>query len=154
MRTTDDLPLRSGHPHPNPLASHAPTHVQVNGMAPADVPALQQPPQRHGASSPRPGTSATNASAIRASVDDQTPVAHAASNGTLSARPGLLRARSDFGPRHLPPPTESADEGSVDGHFKIRHGWDDQLNSEEYSNLLTSVRGALESEVVCTGLTS
>jgi regulator-associated protein of mTOR len=38
-------------------------------------------------------------------------------------------------------PPESVEGGSVDGHFKIRHGWDDQLNSEEYSNLLTSVRG-------------
>jgi regulator-associated protein of mTOR len=40
-------------------------------------------------------------------------------------------------------PPESTDEGSMDGQFKIRHGWDDQLNSEEYSNLLTSVRSPL-----------
>jgi regulator-associated protein of mTOR len=72
-------------------------------------------------------------------MDEQPAVGYAASNGA-SARPGLLRARSDFGPRLSAPPPESADEASVDGHFKIRHGWDDQLNSEEYSNLLTSVR--------------
>lgn len=75
-------------------------------------------------------------------MEEQPPLARSASNGALTARPGLLRAKSDFGPRHPAPPTESADEGSVDGHFKIRHGWDDQLNSEEYSNLLTSVREA------------
>jgi regulator-associated protein of mTOR len=56
-----------------------------------------------------------------------------------ASRPSTA-AKSDFGPRH--PAIESADEGgSVEGgHFKIRHGWDDQLNSEEYSHLLTSVR--------------
>jgi hypothetical protein len=134
MRPSDDLPLRS-HPHPNPLASNAPLSVQVNGMAP-EVPALRQPPQRHGASSPRPGTAATNASTSRVS-DDQTSETHVAP----SSRPGLLRARSDFGPRAPVAPPESVEGGSVDGHFKIRHGWDDQLNSEEYSNLLTSVRG-------------
>jgi regulator-associated protein of mTOR len=55
-----------------------------------------------------------------------------------------MRAKSDFGPRRQhqeEPAAESTDEaGSADGHFKIRHGWDDQLNSEEYNNLLTSVR--------------
>jgi regulator-associated protein of mTOR len=136
MRTTDDLPLRSGHPHPNPLASNAPARDPINGMAP-DVPTLQQPPQRNGAASPRPGTAVTNASVARV-TDEETAEAYAAPHG----RPGLLRARSDFGPRHSVPAPESVQEGSVDvdGHFKIRHGWDDQLNSEEYSNLLTSVR--------------
>jgi regulator-associated protein of mTOR len=64
------------------------------------------------------------------------------SNGGPVGRPSLLRARSDFGPRHshLEQPSDSADEASsADGHFKIRHGWDDQLNSEEYNNILTSV---------------
>jgi regulator-associated protein of mTOR len=89
------------------------------------------------AASSRPGSSSL---APRAQMLDQPALARSASNGALAARPGLLRAKSDFGPRHPAPPPESADEGSVDGHFKIRHGWDDQLNSEEYSNLLTSVR--------------
>ena len=64
------------------------------------------------------------------------------SNGAIAGRPSLARARSDFGPRHNSlQPAESVEEQSVDehGHFKIRHGWDDQLNSDEYSNLLTSV---------------
>ena len=73
-------------------------------------------------------------------MDHATPPARPASTGQPSARPGFGRAKSDFGPRHaVAPPESAADEGSVDGHFKIRHGWDDQLNSEEYSNLLTSV---------------
>jgi regulator-associated protein of mTOR len=141
MQTTDDLPLRSGPPHPDPLASHAPARLQVNGMAvDAPSPSPQLPPQHAAAAPSRPGTAVTTASSTRASIDEQSDVSHVASNGTsASARPGLLRARSDFGPRRSAPP-ESTDEGSVDGHFKIRHGWDDQLNSEEYSNLLTSVR--------------
>jgi regulator-associated protein of mTOR len=122
MRSSDDLPLRSGHAHPNPLASHAPARVQLNGAA-TDAPS----PQHARQTSPRPGSSA-QASPTRADMADH----------NAPARPGLLRARSDFGPRHPAPPPESADEGSADGHFKIRHGWDDQLNSEEYSNLLTS----------------
>jgi regulator-associated protein of mTOR len=60
----------------------------------------------------------------------------------------MLRAKSDFGPRPPAPPTESADEGSVDGHFTIRHGWADQLGSEEYSNLLTSVCESLGPQMV------
>ena len=62
-----------------------------------------------------------------------------ASSTTNSRRPSLARAKSDFGPRQPAQTQESAEEGSIDGHFKIRHGWDDQLNSEEYSNMLTSV---------------
>jgi regulator-associated protein of mTOR len=91
----------------------------------------------------RPGTAVTTASSTRASIDEQSDVSHMASNGTSSGRPGLMRAKSDFGPRRASAAPESTDEGSVDGHFKIRHGWDDQLNSEEYSNLLTSVRSIL-----------
>jgi len=140
MRSSRDLPLRSGHDAlPNPLASHAPARAQANGIA-GDAPALQHARQHHGASS-RPGSSA-HASPTRVDMDEPALAALSASHGATSARPGLLRARSDFGPRHPAPAPESAEEGSTDGHFKIRHGWDDQLNSEEYSNLLTSVGGA------------
>ncbi|KAF2867131.1 WD repeat-containing protein-like protein mip1 [Massariosphaeria phaeospora] len=56
-----------------------------------------------------------------------------------AGRPLLQRAKSDFGPRHPERSSETAEEvSSVEGHFKIRHGWDDQLNSEEYNHLLTS----------------
>ncbi|KAF2805386.1 WD repeat-containing protein-like protein mip1 [Mytilinidion resinicola] len=68
-------------------------------------------------------------------------VTPAASNGpAAAARPLVLRTKSDFGPRR-DDPTEGADDevaGSVDGDFKIRHGWETQLTSEEYNNLLTS----------------
>jgi regulator-associated protein of mTOR len=140
MHTTDDLPLRNTtQPHPKPLASHALAHTQANSMA-TDAPSPQLSRQPSSATPSRPGTAVTTASSIRASVDEENDIA---SNGASSARPGLLRAKSDFGPRRAAPPPESADEGSVDGHYKIRHGWDDQLNSEEYSNLLTSVRERL-----------
>ncbi|KAH7405755.1 WD repeat-containing protein-like protein mip1 [Phaeosphaeria sp. MPI-PUGE-AT-0046c] len=132
---TDDLPLRNGHMLPNPLASHAPAEADEMASE-AQTPVQSQ--QQLSASASRPGTSATNRSATRGTGEDQATAAPATPNGS-SARPGLLRARSDFGPRHPShQPPESTDGGSVDGHFKIRHGWDDQLNSEEYSNLLTS----------------
>ncbi|KAI1511318.1 hypothetical protein A1F97_03072 [Pyrenophora tritici-repentis] len=133
MRTASQLPLVSGHTHPNPLASHAPAPLAMNGSAPPPAPAEV-------AVSTRPGTAAAAANALSASdMDHNAPPARPASTGQPSVRPGFGRAKSDFGPRHaVGPPESTADEGSVDGHFKIRHGWDDQLNSEEYSNLLTS----------------
>jgi regulator-associated protein of mTOR len=129
----------SGHSHPNPLASHAPPSTEtMNGDA--------APPRRQGrqdsqvTSASRPSSSAAaNASPNSDDMDESTTIARRASMGAQSGRPGLMRARSDFGPRHSVHPPESVDEGSTDGQFKIRHGWDDQLNSEEYSNLLTSV---------------
>lgn len=134
----NDLPLRNGLMLPNPLAAHAP--AEANGMA-SEAQTPRQSQQQMSASASRPGTSAANRPSTRGTGDEQTTPAP---NGS-SSRPGLLRARSDFGPRHPShQPPESTDDGaSVDGHFKIRHGWDDQLNSEEYSNLLTSVRGSL-----------
>jgi regulator-associated protein of mTOR len=140
MRGADDLPLRRGHAHPNPLASHATQSAHVNGMATDALPVqhAQHPP-----SSSRPGSSG-HASSTHVDTDDRASAGFSASNGALAARPGLLRARSDVGPRPSAAPPESADGGSVDGHFKIRHGWDDQLNSEEYSNLLTSVCAACD----------
>ncbi|KAF1947251.1 hypothetical protein EJ02DRAFT_430077 [Clathrospora elynae] len=121
----------SGASHPNPLASHAPGLAEMDGIAPAQ--------QRQAPPSSRPSISAaSNASPTYSNMEDQTAPAPPASNGSQPARPGFLRAKSDFGPRHPSIPPESAGEGSTDGNFKIRHGWDDQLNSEEYSNLLTS----------------
>lgn len=121
MSTANNVPLASRHPHPKPLASHAPALADMNGTP-----------------SSRPATSAAPNAPSHADMEEQTTIARPAS--TQSARPDLLRARSDFGPRHSSLTPEAAEDGSIDGHFKIRHGWDDQLNSEEYSNLLTSVR--------------
>lgn len=62
------------------------------------------------------------------------------SNGASAGRPLMLRAKSDFGSRREDA-ADSADEdigSSADGDFKIRHGWESQLTSEEYNNLLTS----------------
>ena len=62
-------------------------------------------------------------------------------NGASAGRPLMLRTKSDFGPRREDM-ADSADEdlgSSADGDFKIRHGWESQLTSEEYNNLLTSV---------------
>lgn len=115
MRVTDVNHARL----PNPLASHA-----LASPTPAPAVISTGEPQAS------PGTA---------------PAARPSSATMSSARPSLVRARSDFGPRHpAPSPPESTDEASIDGHFKIRHGWDDQLNSEEYSNMLTSVRCALQ----------
>jgi regulatory associated protein of mTOR len=57
------------------------------------------------------------------------------------ARPRLLRAKSDFGPRREEPPRtgDSESRTSGEGEWGIRHGFETQLVSEEYNNLLTSV---------------
>jgi regulator-associated protein of mTOR len=129
------MPLLSDHTHPNPLASHALTPAPMNGAANLSA----GPQSQAAATASRPSTAALAHVSPASDMDEATPPARPASIGP-SSRPGLMRAKSDFGPRH--PAIESADEGgSVEGgHFKIRHGWDDQLNSEEYSHLLTSVR--------------
>jgi regulator-associated protein of mTOR len=64
-----------------------------------------------------------------------------ASPAGLAPRPGmLLRAKSDFGPRR-----EELNKGdddsktSADAEWGIRHGFETQLESEEYNNLLNSV---------------
>jgi regulator-associated protein of mTOR len=64
-----------------------------------------------------------------------------ASPAGLAPRPGLLRAKSDFGPRReelIKGDDES--KTSADAEWGIRHGFETQLESEEYNNLLNSVR--------------
>lgn len=130
MRTAND----SAHPLPNPLASHAPATMD-DSMAAAS--ALRGTRASQDTTSDRP-----NSSSAAAHLDVQSPAStvRPALGGRNSQRPSLSRAKSDFGPRQPAQAQEPAEEGSVDGQFKIRHGWDDQLNSEEYSNMLTSVR--------------
>ncbi|KAF2146361.1 uncharacterized protein K452DRAFT_243132 [Aplosporella prunicola CBS 121167] len=63
------------------------------------------------------------------------------SNGRGVGRPRMVRAKSDFGPRREEPPPVQRDEdleSHDDGEWKIRHGWESQLTSEEYQNLLSS----------------
>jgi len=63
-------------------------------------------------------------------------------NDNTSPRPGLGRAKSDFGPRREERGTKGDDEESTsaaDGEWGIRHGFETQLASEEHNNLLTSV---------------
>jgi hypothetical protein len=62
-----------------------------------------------------------------------------ASNGASIAvtKPALLRTRSDFGPRHVQPPVVEPDTN--ESAWQIRHGWEEE-NSEEYLNLMNSVR--------------
>lgn len=130
MRTASDLP--------NPLSAHAVAPADMNG-APAAPPRLEL--QHSHAAASRPGSAATtNVSPTSADMENEVRPARLASTSTQSTRPSFLRAKSDFGPRQPSFAPDHAEEGSIDGHFKIRHGWDDQLNSEEYSNLLTSVR--------------
>ena len=130
MRTAND----STHLLPNPLASHAPVSMD-DSMAAASAPREMRASQD--TTSDRP-----NSSSAAAYLEVQSPAStvRPALGGRNSQRPSLARAKSDFGPRQPAQPQDPIEESSVDGHFKIRHGWDDQLNSEEYSNMLTSVR--------------
>ncbi|EOD44046.1 regulatory associated protein-mtor [Neofusicoccum parvum] len=60
-------------------------------------------------------------------------------NGSAPGRPLMLRAKSDFGPRHNEQQVRDEDElESGDAEWTIRHGWESQLTSEEYQNLLSS----------------
>jgi regulator-associated protein of mTOR len=114
------------------------------GVVEQPCPPLESPEDQDITSS-RPSSSAAGQALLNRPVPDTNGHAprtlRPSLNGGPAGRPSLLRARSDFGPRHQHEhPQESADEASsADGNFKIRHGWDDQLNSEEYNNLLTSV---------------
>lgn len=140
MRTANELPLISGHIHPNPLASHAPTPADMDSGRRAAPSAPPEPQTSQGATFSRPSTASAHAASNRNPPETNGHGPNTASVRGPSSRPLLLRAKSDIGPRPPEPPPESADEAnSVDGHFKIRHGWDDQLNSEEYNQLLTSV---------------
>ncbi|KAL5401128.1 hypothetical protein PMIN03_011797 [Paraphaeosphaeria minitans] len=140
MRTTNE------YPHVNPLALHAPSPGAMNGTAAAS-PAPWQPQSPDSATPARPNTasgSQPNLAAMNghdADAEADAVSSRRPSSTRTFSRPQMLRAKSDFGPRHFEttPSDSGADEAaSVDGHFKIRHGWDDQLNSDEYNQLLTS----------------
>lgn len=67
-----------------------------------------------------------------------------ASPAGMVPRPGMLsRAKSDFGPRREEV-NKDDDESktSADAEWGIRHGFETQLESEEYNNLLNSVHTA------------
>jgi regulator-associated protein of mTOR len=131
------MPLLSGHSHPNPLASHALVDDDDDDMD-ADGPAPPATQDVQGATSARPST-ASSSRLVPDMNGHRPPAARSGTNGTLGGRPSLMRAKSDVGPRHLEPPESLEEEHhSTDAQFKIRHGWDDQLNSEEYNHLLTS----------------
>jgi regulatory associated protein of mTOR len=56
-------------------------------------------------------------------------------------RPKLLRAKSDFGPRRESNPGNDDTDSKTSGETEwgIRHGFDTQLASEEWNNMLNSV---------------
>ncbi|OCK92917.1 uncharacterized protein K441DRAFT_662591 [Cenococcum geophilum 1.58] len=127
--------------HPQPSSNAAPGYNVVEreeqSTAPPDPPDSQGTTSRPRASSA--GQPSTNRNASQ--MNGHTPsMEQNVSNGASAGRPLMLRAKSDFGSRREDA-ADSADEdigSSADGDFKIRHGWESQLTSEEYNNLLTS----------------
>jgi hypothetical protein len=73
---------------------------------------------------------------------DTTSASRDDTNGFVDPRPTLQRAKSDFGPRREEQGRNGDEDSkaSTDGEWGIRHGFATQLVSEEYNNLLTSVR--------------
>ncbi|KAF2643093.1 WD repeat-containing protein-like protein mip1 [Massarina eburnea CBS 473.64] len=144
MRTAHDLPLLRGHSLSSSLASHTPPlDAMDDPESPESPESPSAPPESQAllsATSARPSTS----SSLNRSPPDMNGarpnLGRSDTSGAPIKRPSLTRAKSDIGPRQPPkPPSESADESTTtEGNFKIRHGWDDQLNSEEYNQLLTS----------------
>ena len=57
---------------------------------------------------------------------------------STAQRPQLLRAASDLGPRSSSP-APRVHEPKEDENWELRHGWEEQYNSEEYLNILNSV---------------
>lgn len=56
----------------------------------------------------------------------------------MTRRPQLLRATTDVGPRnHSPSPIPSVTKD--DDNWVLRHGWEQEYNSEEYLTALNSV---------------
>lgn len=55
-------------------------------------------------------------------------------------RPGLQRAKSDFGPRREEVNRGGEEAETKEGEWGLRHGFETQLESEEYNRLLESVR--------------
>lgn len=51
----------------------------------------------------------------------------------------MLRAKSDYGPRRDEDKEGEEEVKAVESDFKIRHGFESQLTSEEYNTLLNSV---------------
>ena len=54
---------------------------------------------------------------------------------TQRPRKQLFRATTDLGPRQASPSRPSSDEED----WELRHGWEEQYNSEEYLTILNSV---------------
>ena len=81
-----------------------------------------------------------NRSSTQTSPERKPPTDSDDANGALDGRPKLPRAKSDFGPRRdEQKTTDDESRTSVDGEWGIRHGFETQLVSEEYNNLLNSV---------------
>ncbi|KAF4540051.1 Target of rapamycin complex 1 subunit mip1 [Lasiodiplodia theobromae] len=110
-------------------------HPQSADLPPSHV-NDPHPDRRDDAPSPR-SSSATRARERRSGTMAEPRVNGA--NGSAPARPLMLRAKSDFGPRHNEHQDRDEDEHeNGDAEWTIRHGWESQLTSEEYQNLLSS----------------
>ena len=70
-------------------------------------------------------------------------ISHAETNGHGRPEKPLLRAKSDLGPRG-PSPT-AVGSNAEEENWELRHGWEDQYNSNEYLSILTSVSKNLAS---------
>lgn len=55
----------------------------------------------------------------------------------VGARGQLVRANTDHGPRRQSPAKDPS--GQEEENWELRHGWEDQYNSNEYLSLLSSV---------------
>ncbi|KAF2007518.1 hypothetical protein P154DRAFT_592980 [Amniculicola lignicola CBS 123094] len=141
-----DLPLVAGHSQSEPPVSHPlPLTDMDDSPESSDTPPEASTPDTPVISASRPSTAAARSSSNHNLADTNGNALVAVRSPSVSTpvgRPAMLRAKSDFGPR-LRDAADAADSdadeaSSAEGNFKIRHGWDDQLTSEEYNNLLTS----------------
>lgn len=126
------------------LASRPPLESQTSSdetVAQLETPPIFQEPSRS-ATLPleRPSTAGNGHGTPLLQAPDR--ISHNGRASPASGRPNLLRAKSDYGPRRGEEHPDQHDEdsrSSQDGDFRIRHGFESQLTSEEYNNLLNSV---------------
>lgn len=138
--------------HPQPVLDPLPGDLYEGSIADAD--ATRRNSHNHHRADPATqainGHTAADVSPAEHFVQPA-QFAHANGRGTAMDKPKFQRARSDFGPRNerrhsddnpghhsplSPPPEESA-------KFKMRHGWEAQLQSDEQANLLSQVHQTL-----------
>jgi hypothetical protein len=129
----------------HPLRSKGPQPVidelvpSINGQAPEfDAPTI---PIHYNDNLQEPTVRINRSATHFLNLENGFPARDRSHSPVRDGRPKLLRAKSDFGPRRESNPQNDETESKASGETEwgIRHGFDTQLASEEWNNMLNSV---------------